>query len=130
MKVAIGTLDTAKNILRYIGGINKLSIQSHHKMHKLLPLLDEETKFYSEKYQSFLDKYSEKNEDGSVRLIEDTNNVQISAEKQEEAFKERDELYSLEVEVPDIKFPISIFGEIELSAYEYGCVLPFIEESL
>lgn len=130
MKCILGTLDTAKNILKYIGVKNTLSIQNHHKLHKLLPVLEEESKFYAEKYQVFLDKYATKNEDGTVKLIEGTNNVHIPDEKQEEAIRERDELYNLEVEVPDIKFAISIFGNVEINSYEFSCLIPFIEESL
>lgn len=127
MKCIIGKLNVAKEILEFVSSTNKLSVKTHHKLHKLLPLLEEEVKFYNDKYQEFLEKYSEKNEDGSLKLIEGTNNVKIVEGKEEEAFKEREELFNLEVELPDTKFDISDFGDLEMSAYEFDCIISFIE---
>jgi hypothetical protein len=38
------------------------------------------------------------------------------------------ELQMLDINLPDIKFHLEDFGDIELSTTEIGAILPFIEE--
>ena len=95
-----------------------------------LSLLNQEIQkhlvFYQEQFRRLILEYSKKDETGEPMQTEDGQGVLLSQDTMQEAYKKLEELNDLDVELPDIKFSIDDFNNIEISPDEMVAILPFI----
>lgn len=95
-----------------------------------LSLLNQEIQkhlvFYQEQFRWLILEYSKKDETGEPMQTEDGQGVLLSQDTMQEAYKKLEELNDLDVELPDIKFSIDDFNNIEISPDEMVAILPFI----
>jgi hypothetical protein len=104
----------------------KLSFKVLYKLSTLSKAIEEKTAFYREKFQEILQEYGEKDENGNLVPTDDGNGIKIKIETQQECFSKINELQMLEVELPDIKFDIEDFGNIELTMEIFQLITPFL----
>ena len=98
------------------------------KFLKLFGNLEKEKTFYEEKFNKILETYAEQNEDGTLKLTEDKNGVQIRKDSLVECKKAMDELNELTITLPDIKFKLEELEPINLKLDDLALLMPFIDE--
>lgn len=126
MKIRMYQVFSIINIYKRVKEL-KAPARVAYKFTKLCASLDRESKFYDTELNKIIQEYSEKNEDGSVKSSEN-GGVQIKEGQLETAQKEIDNLWNLEVDVPDIYFGIEELDGLELSIEDFNAMLPFIKE--
>ena len=103
-------------------------LKTAYKVTRLFEAEEKEYNFYIVRLREIIDKYSQKNEDGTPKMTEDGGNVLILPEKIEDCHKELSELENLEIGFPNIQFSV---GELEnfgeLSVLEMRALMPFLE---
>lgn len=105
-----------------------LPISTTYKLSKLFNAIKSEGEFYSTHLDEIISTYGKKDENGNYVLTEDKNGVQIAPENISEVEKKLQELWDIEVELPDVKFTLSELEKVELSVQEFNNFLPFIED--
>ena len=98
------------------------------KFLKLFGNLEKERTFYEEKFNKILETYAEQNEDGTLKLTEDKNGVQIRKDSLVECKKAMDELNELTITLPDINVKLEELEPINLNLDDVALLMPFIDE--
>ena len=106
----------------------KLSMKIAYRLAQLSKAIDGELQFYHEKLQAIIQEYGEKDENGQPVSTEDGNGIKLRPGTDMQCMAAMHELQILDIDLPDIKFHLEDFGDIELSMTEMAAVLPFIEE--
>ena len=106
----------------------KLSMKIAYRLAQLAKVIDGELQFYREKLQAIIQEYGEMDENGQPVSTEDGNGIKLRPGTEMQCMAAMHELQMLDVNLPDIKFHLEDFGDIELSMTEIAAVLPFIEE--
>lgn len=124
---------TMQDILGFAGFYDsvksqKLSMKTAYRLAQLAKAVEEELAFYREKVQMIINEYGEKNENGELIPTEDGNGVKLRPGTEKECFEAMRELQEIEVTLPDVKFSIEDFGDVELNSTEMASIFPFIEE--
>jgi hypothetical protein len=105
----------------------KLSFKTAYKLTLLAQEVEKHVAFYQESFRNLIMEYSKKDEEGNPVPTEDGQGVQLMEETTEEAYQKLAELRDLDVELPDAKFSVDDFGNVEISADEMIMIMPFIE---
>lgn len=79
--------------------LEDLSTKVNYNLNKNLMKLEDLLKTYNKCNKELLDKYAIKNEDGSYKTDEDTNEVKFAPNNKKEYITKRDELLSCEEQV-------------------------------
>jgi hypothetical protein len=103
-------------------------MKTAYRLAQLAKAVEGELQFYREKLQTIVQQFGELDENGQPVPTADGNGIKLRPGTETECFAAMSELQNFEVELPDIKFHIEDFGNIELSSTEMVAVLPFIEE--
>ena len=106
----------------------KLPFKTSYRLTLLTQEVEKHINFYQEKFRELILEYSKKDENGNPVPTEDGSGVQLVEETRNEAYTKLSELRGLDVELPDVKFDIDSFGDVELSPEEMVVIMPFIEE--
>ena len=106
----------------------KLSMKIAYRLAQLAKAIDGELQFYREKLQAIIQEYGEKDEGGQPVPTEDGNGIKLRPGTDMQCMAAMHELQMLDVNLPDVRFRIEDFGDIELSMTEMTAILPFIEE--
>lgn len=106
----------------------KLSMKIAYRLAQLSKAIDGELQFYREKLQTIIQEYGEMDADGQPVSTEDGNGIKLRPGTDMQCMAAMHELQMLDVNLPDIKFHLEDFGDIELSMTEMAAILPFIEE--
>ena len=106
----------------------KLPFKTSYRLTLLTQEIEKHINFYQEKFRELILEYSKKDENGNPLPTDDGSGVQLVEETMNEAYTKLAELRGLDVELPDVKFGIDDFGEVELSPEEMVVIMPFIEE--
>lgn len=106
----------------------KLSIKTAYRLTKLAKAIEEEINFYREKLQTIIQEYGEVDENGQPIPTEDGNGVKLRPGTEMECNSAIQELYMMEITLPDITFDIEEFDNVELTTEEFTAILPFIKE--
>lgn len=106
----------------------KLSMKTAYNLARLAKAIDNELQFYREKLQAIIAEYGEKDEEGNPIMTEDGEGIKLRAGCEDVCFTAMRELQDIDINLPDIKFTIEDFGNIELSPAETAAIFPFIEE--
>ena len=103
-------------------------LKTVYKVTKLFEAGEKEYNFYIIRLREIIDKYSQKNEDGTPKMTEDGGNVLILPEKIEDCHKELSELENLEIDFPNIQFSVDELENFgDLSVLEMRALMPFLE---
>lgn len=106
----------------------KLPFKTSYKIALLANEVQKHIDFYQEQFRNLLMEYSKKDEQGNPIPTEDGQGVLLVEETMNEAYTKLAELRELDVELPDTKFSVDDFGDIELSPEEMVIIMPFICE--
>ena len=106
----------------------KLSMKTAYNLARLAKAIDNELQFYREKLQAIIAEYGEKDAEGKLIPTEDGEGIKLRAGSEEVCFAAMRELQDIDINLPDIKFAIEDFGNIELSPAETVAIFPFIKE--
>ena len=105
----------------------KLSFKTSYRLTILAQEIEKHLNFYQEKFRELIMQYSAKDDSGNPKLTDDGQGVILVQETMQEAYAKLAELRGLDVELPDTKFSIDDFVDVELSPIEMNSILPFIE---
>lgn len=105
----------------------KLPFKTSYRLALLAQEVQKHIDFYQESFRNLLMEYSKKDEEGNPIPTEDGQGVLLKEETTGEAYEKLAELRELDVELPDTKFSVDDFGNIELSPEEMVVIMPFIE---
>jgi hypothetical protein len=105
----------------------KLPFKTSYKIALLSQEVQKHIDFYQESFHNLLIEYSKKDENGEPVSTADGQGVLLKEETMNEAYAKLDELRNLDVELPDTKFSIEDFDNIEISPEEMIIIMPFIE---
>ena len=106
----------------------KLPFKTSYRLTLLSQEVQKHIDFYQEKFRELLMEYGKKDEEGNPVPSEDGQGVLLKEETVGEAYEKLAELRELDVELPDTKFSVDDFGNIELSPEEMVVIMPFICE--
>lgn len=106
----------------------KLPFKTSYRLTLLSQEVQKHVDFYQEKFRELIMEYSKKDEEGNPVPLEDGQGVLLKEETVGEAYEKLAELRELDVELPDTKFSVDDFGNIELSPEEMVVIMPFICE--
>ena len=105
----------------------KLPFKTSYRLAMFIQEVQKHIDFYQENFRNLLIEYSKKDENGNPMPTEDGQGVLLVEETMNEAYTKLAELRELDVELPDTKFSVDDFGDIELSPEEMFVIMPFIE---
>lgn len=105
----------------------KLPFKTSYRLAMFIQEVQKHIDFYQENFRNLLIEYSQKDENGNPMPTEDGQGVLLVEETMNEAYTKLAELRELDVELPDTKFSVDDFGDIELSPEEIFVIMPFIE---
>ena len=105
----------------------KLSFKTAYHLSLLSQEINKHVDFYHEKFETLVDTYGKRDENGNLMPTEDGQGIRLIEETMNEAYQKLAELRELDVELPDTKFSVDDFGDIEMSPEEMIIVMPFIE---
>jgi hypothetical protein len=106
----------------------KLSMKTAYRLAQLARAIEGEIQFYNAKLREIVLEYGLIDDNGQPVPTEDGGGIKLRPGTEEACFVAMKDLQDIEVTLPDIKFHIEDFGDIELSTIEIGAILPFIEE--
>lgn len=127
MTIKIADIISIKAILDDFVNMS-LPIRVSYKLSKLKLSIDNEHELYFSKLIEVVNKYAELDENGQPKLTEDKTGVQIKSKCLNECNNEINELQSIEIEIPSIKFTLDELSSLNLSVAQITKLLPFIEE--
>lgn len=104
----------------------KMNIKTSYKIMKFLKSIEQERSFFDSKMKEIIEEFGEKKEDGTPNIMEN-GNISIIKGKEMECAEAMKELEALEIEIPDTKFSLEEFDELELSPREIFSLDPIIE---
>ena len=105
----------------------KLPFKTSYRLAMFIQEVQKHIDFYQESFRNLLIEYSQKDENGNPKPTEDGQGVLLVEDTIDEAYAKLAELRELDVELPDTKFSVDDFGDIELSPEEMFVIMPFIE---
>ena len=106
----------------------KLPFKTSYRITLLAQEIEKHLNYYQEQFCSLLQEYGKKDENGNFCPTEDGSGVLLEEATMSEAYAKLNELRDLDVELPDVKFTLDDFGNIELSPEEMYIIFPFIED--
>lgn len=107
----------------------QLPVRTSYVISKNIKEIEKELEIYNEERKKLLNKYAEKNEDGSLK-VDEINQVKIANENLGDWNRDINDLLDIEVDIDIHQFPINdlINGNCEMSATELMLIDYMIEE--
>lgn len=108
----------------------QLPLRTLYKIDKLIKLVAKEKEFYQNHFQSLVDIYAERDEQGNYLYTDDSAEaVKIIPDKIAECQNKMNELVNIEIaDVPDISFTFEELDSLTLSYAEARPLMNFIKE--
>ena len=106
----------------------KLPFKTAYRLTLLAQEIQKHIDFYQESFRNLLMEYGKKDEQGNIMPTSDGQGVLLAEETMTEAYTKLAELRELDVELPDIKFSVDGFDNVEITAEEMMVLMPFIGE--
>lgn len=127
MKLKMSQLLNIKSIFDTIKE-KKLPIRTAYKINKLFSPIDNEFSFYQQKFGEIVLEYGKKDENGNFIYAADGASIEIMDGRQVECQAKVEELNSIEIDLPDIKFTLDELDGLNFTLGQLECLMPFIEE--
>ena len=106
----------------------KLPFKTSYHLTLLIQEVEKHINFYQEQFRNLLNEYGKKDESGNLIPTEDGQGIMLAEETMNEAYAKLAELRELEVTLPEVKFSVDDFANVELSPQEMVIIMPFIQE--
>ena len=104
-----------------------LPLKVAYKLNKIKKAVEENGQFYIEKFQTIIDKYAQKDENGQLVFNNDGDQIIIQEGKIDECNKALEELQNLTVEIDNFNLSIDDFGDdVECTPEELEALMPFL----
>ena len=97
-----------------------------YKFAKLSKSIINDIDFYREQYNLYINEFGQKDDNGN--FVMSGNNIKIIHGLEEKCKQKFNELNSLEVELPEIKFSLDELESIDMTMKDMLVLDPFIEE--
>ena len=97
-----------------------------YKLAKLSKAISGDINFYQEKYIEYLEMFGEKDENGN--FVSNKGNVKIISGLEQECKEKFNELNSIEVEIPDIKFSLDELEQLNMTMKDMLIFELFIDD--
>ena len=104
----------------------KMPIKTSYKMMKLISNIEKEGEFFDQQLKKLLEEYAIKDDKGQVDFHD--GRVAIEKGKEDTFYKELEELNSIEIEIPELKFSIEELDNLEISPKDLYLLDKIIEE--
>lgn len=104
-----------------------LPVKTAFKVARLIRELDKENTTFDESRRQIIEKYADRNEDGTIKQTAE-GNIQLQPNKIEECNKELIELLNTTIEINADKININALGDIKLTPAQMINLEAFIEE--
>lgn len=123
-------LSQVSNLLRVCNTLQDkpLAVKTAYKFAKIKAKLQEDEEFYSTKLQEIIAKYGKTDDNGNYVMAEDGSSIRIKEGMIKDCQKAIEELESIEVELPDIKFTLEELDKLDLTLNQMELFINFIEE--
>ena len=127
-----------KNILNFDITYNKIKEASEktsipvkvlYKINKLAKAVQEEKDFFQNEMEKLINTYGERDEQNQLIILEGGKSVKIDENRLQECQNKVNELYLLEVELPDIKFKLEDFEGCGLTLEDINVISLFVEDN-
>jgi hypothetical protein len=105
----------------------KISSKLAYKIMKLCKSAASDEEFYNNKRNEMIETYALRDEHGQI-VVSDDGMISIMPDKLEEASVALQELNSIEVEMPSVRFTLTELDELKLSVADMFALDAFIEE--
>lgn len=125
MNIPIADLAAAVNFVEQHRA-DKMPFRIAYKFNKFISDSKDDIMFFREKYGELLREYSQKDNTGNP-IFQDEN-LQIQKDKLDEFSKKAADIFSTQVEAPNVEFKIDELEKIEVSIEELTPLMPFIKE--
>lgn len=103
------------------------SIKTTYKLSKLFKAIQEENEFYTSELNKIIAEYAEHDENGNPVFLE-SGGIKVKEGFAQTTKEKLNELWELEVELPDVQFTLDELDTISLTVEEFNPLLPFIKE--
>lgn len=105
----------------------KLAFKTSYRITLLMQEVEKHINYYQEQFREVINQYGKKDETGNLVPTEDGQGILLVEETMQEAYEKLNELRTLDVELPDTKFDVEEFENVELSPQEMILIMPFIQ---
>lgn len=105
----------------------EMPVKIAYRLNTIQSECEKKVSFFETSMGQIIQKYGKKDENGEIERTED-GNYKIEQEKLSECSAEIQELYNLEVDLPDYKFSLDDLEFLKLSLAQIGILMPFIKE--
>ena len=106
----------------------KIPIRTAYKMAQFSEELDKKVHFFEDKMKQIIERYSEKTEEGTPKVLEDGKSIQIKSDCIEQCQKEIFELSTLLIDINEYEFTLEELDKLELSIEDLKNLMPFIKD--
>lgn len=125
MKININELVQIGNLCEKFSN-RVVSARLAYKLAKLSKAISEDINFYQEKYIEYLEMFGEKDEKGDFVSV--SGNIKIISGLEQECKEKFNELNSIEVEIPNIKFSLEELEQLNMTMKDMLVFELFVEE--
>ena len=128
MKLSLFEINEMNKTIQLLSS-QKLPLKGAFKLNQISNIINENIKFYSDKFTEIVQQYSKKDENGKPMLDDSKMNILIQEDKIDECKDAIEQLNKLEVELDD-KFTITLndLGDIECSVQDLQGLTPIVRE--
>lgn len=106
----------------------KLTFKTAYKLKKLSEAVAPEQAFFQQKLKEIFDEYAERDENNNFIPTNDGKGIKIIPEKLSECEEKIQELYTVEITLPEIWFSADEFENMELTVTDMEGIIPFIKD--
>lgn len=125
MKININELVQIGNLCEKFSN-RVVSARLAYKLAKLSKAISEDINFYQEKYIEYLELFGERDENGD--FVSNKGNIKIISGLEQECKEKFNELNSIEVEIPNIKFSLEELEQLNMTMKDMLVFDLFVDE--
>lgn len=115
-----------RNSSDFLNGLN-LPLKAAYKITKIKRAVEDEYKFYSEKFQALVEEYARKDENGNIAFSEDGSQILIKDGMIEECNKALNDLQGLQVDIDNYNLTIDDLGDdVTCTPEQLSAIMPFL----
>jgi hypothetical protein len=104
----------------------QLPVKAAWELKKIKKKMQEELAHAEAVKKDLVDQYAEKNEDGTVKLLNEQGNVSFTKENEIEVNKKFGELVNTDIEISFVKLSVDLFKDVSFSSEEVEMLEDFI----
>ena len=122
------TFDSIYNKIKEASEKTSISVKTLYKINKLAKVIEEEKDFFQTEMEKIINTYGERDDKNQLVILEGGKSIKIDENRLQECQNKVNELYVLEVELPDITFKLDEFDGCGLTLEDINIISLFIED--